>query len=64
MTLPALDLFDVDELSEPAAQAVRRIAILGFHALWQGGHAEARGARRRRRGAGGGYRASARLWPR
>jgi hypothetical protein len=36
VTLPALDLFDVDELSEPAAQAVRRIAILGFHALWQG----------------------------
>lgn len=33
---PALDLFDDGDLSEPVAEAVRRIAIAGFHALWSG----------------------------
>lgn len=36
MTTPALDLFDDAGLSAPAAQALRRIAIAGFHALWSG----------------------------
>jgi hypothetical protein len=30
------DLFDDADLSEPVARAVRRIAILGFQALWSG----------------------------
>lgn len=30
------DLFDDADLSEPVARAVRRIAVLGFHALWSG----------------------------
>ena len=30
------DLFDDAELSEPVARAVRRIAVLGFRALWSG----------------------------
>ncbi len=32
----APDLFDDADLSEPVARAVRRIAILGFQALWAG----------------------------
>lgn len=36
MTTPALDLFDDGDLSGPAAETVRRIAIAGFHALWSG----------------------------
>ena len=36
MKEPALDLFDDADLSEPAAAAVRRLAIAGFHALWSG----------------------------
>jgi alkylmercury lyase len=30
------DLFDVGDLSAEAAETVRRIAIAGFHALWEG----------------------------
>ena len=33
---PVPDLFDDAELSEPVARAVRRIATLGFRALWRG----------------------------
>lgn len=36
MTTPALDLFDDGDLSGPAAETVRRIAITGFQALWSG----------------------------
>ena len=32
----APDLFDDADLSEPVARAVRRIAVLGFQALWSG----------------------------
>jgi hypothetical protein len=31
-----LDLFDDAELDGPVAQAVRRIAVAGFRALWSG----------------------------
>lgn len=34
--VPAPDLFDDADLSEPVARAVRRIAIAGFRALWSG----------------------------
>jgi hypothetical protein len=34
--VPAPDLFDDADLSEPVARAVRRIAIAGFQALWSG----------------------------
>ena len=30
------DLFDLEDLSAGVAEAVRRIAIAGFHALWEG----------------------------
>ena len=36
MTDPALDLFDDADLDAPVADAARRIAIGGFHALWRG----------------------------
>jgi hypothetical protein len=36
MTEPALDLFDDADLDGPVAEAVRRLAITGFHALWWG----------------------------
>ena len=36
MTTPVLDLFDDGDLSGPAAEAVRRIAAMGFRALWSG----------------------------
>jgi hypothetical protein len=36
VTTPALDLFDDGDLSVPAAETVRRIAVTGFHALWSG----------------------------
>ena len=36
MTEPALDLFDDKSLAEPVAEALRRIVIAGFHALWRG----------------------------
>jgi hypothetical protein len=36
VTTPALDLFDGGNLSGPAAETVRRIAVTGFHALWWG----------------------------
>ena len=34
--LPVPDLFDDADLSEPVAHAVRRIAVVGFRALWAG----------------------------
>jgi alkylmercury lyase len=34
--VPAPDLYDDTDLSEPVARAVRRIAVLGFAALWAG----------------------------
>jgi hypothetical protein len=36
MTQAALNLFEDAQLDRPVAQAVRRIAIAGFHALWAG----------------------------
>jgi hypothetical protein len=36
VTTPALDLFDDADLSRPAAEALRRLVIAGFHALWTG----------------------------
>jgi hypothetical protein len=36
VTTPALDLFDDGDLSGPAAETVRRIAVTGFRALWSG----------------------------
>ena len=36
MTTPALDLFDDGDLSGPAAETVRRIAVTGFRSLWSG----------------------------
>ncbi len=36
MTEPALDLFDDESLAEPVAEALRRLVIAGFHALWRG----------------------------
>lgn len=36
MIQPVLDLFDDADLDGPVAQAVRRIAIAGFQALWRG----------------------------
>lgn len=36
MTEPALDLFDDESLAEPVAEALRRLVIAGFQALWRG----------------------------
>jgi alkylmercury lyase len=36
VTEPALDLFDDESLAEPVAEALRRLVIAGFHALWGG----------------------------
>jgi hypothetical protein len=36
MTQPVLDLFDDADLDGPVARAVRRIAVAGFQALWEG----------------------------
>jgi alkylmercury lyase len=36
VTEPALDLFDDESLAEPVADALRRLVIAGFHALWRG----------------------------
>ncbi len=35
MTKPALDLFDDESLAEPVSEALRRLVIDGFHALWR-----------------------------
>jgi hypothetical protein len=37
VTTPALDLFDDGDLRGPVAEALRRLVIEGFHALWSGG---------------------------
>jgi hypothetical protein len=36
VTQPAVDLFDTADLDEVVAETVRRLAIAGFWALWQG----------------------------
>lgn len=36
MTEPALDLLQDADLDPPVAEAVRRISLAGFHALWRG----------------------------